>query len=108
MYSNDQAQIRQGLVSYVGAVIKSSPLEGKAARQSAAAILIEEALKIAQGEDGSLDFYVLKPLLRGTAHALNQRSEALTELPSSSEIKNTIKDYKTIVTRLERLVESVK
>jgi hypothetical protein len=107
MYSNDQVQIRQGLVSYIGAIIKTSNLEGRAARQNAAAILIEEALKIAQDNE-DLDFYVLKPLLRGNMFALNHRVNELAKLPATPEIKNTIKDYRTMVTRLERLVDSVK
>lgn len=106
MYSNDQVQIRQGLVSYIGAIIKSSPHEGRAAQQSAAAILVEEALKIAQdGEE--LDYYVLKPILRGAVFAINHRIRELSELPATQEVKNTIKDYKTVVTRLERLINSI-
>ncbi|PTY92986.1 hypothetical protein [Heyndrickxia sporothermodurans] len=106
-YSNDQVQIRQGLVSYIGALIKSSSFEGKAARQNAASILIEEALKLAQN-DNELDFYVLKPLLRGNVFALNHRINELSKLPASPEVKNTIENYKSIVAHLEQLVKSIK
>ena len=106
MYSNDQTQIRQGFVNYIGAIIKTSPFEGRAARQNAASILIEEALKLAQNEDKTMDIYVLKPLIRGMVLVLKQRHAELSQLPSR-EAKEKAKDYLRISEELEILIKSI-
>lgn len=103
MYSNDQTQIRQGLVSYIGAMVKSSPFEGKAARQNVAAALIEEALNIAK-EDMSYDTYVLKPLYRATSIALKDRVNDLSKIPSH-EAKEKVKQYEDIIKSLKLITE---
>lgn len=108
MYSNDEVQIRQGLVSYIGAIIKSSSLEGKAARQSAAAILIEEAIKLAQEDDNSLNLYVLKPLFRGNLFVLNQRYAELSKMPMTPEVRKALEEYKSAINFLEKLIENAK
>lgn len=108
MYSNDQIQIRQGLVSYIGAIIKSSPFEGRAARHNAAAILTEEAMKLAQNqENDELDFYVLKPLIRGNIHLLKRRLQELSKLPATQEVRKTIYDYQEVIKVLEKLISSL-
>lgn len=107
MYTSDQTQIRQGLVSYIGAIVKSSPFEGRAARHDAASILSEETLKLAQGDDETVDIYVLKPLLRATVFTLKQRSSELSELPNK-EARSRAIQYKKMSTELENLINSIK
>lgn len=106
-YSNDQVQIRQGLVNYIGALLKASPFSGKAARQGVASILIEESLKIAQDDEGLIDLYVAKPLLRATVHTLKQRCVELSKLPAP-EAKKKIQDYEVAIRELEILINSIK
>lgn len=107
MYSNDEVQIRQGLVSYIGAILSASPLEGRQARQHVVAILIEEALKLAK-QDNGLDIYALKPLLRGTLFVLKHRLSELSGLPRTKEIEKVIKDYESTIAHITTLIEKIK
>jgi hypothetical protein len=107
MYSNDQIQIRAGLVNYIGALAKSSPFKGKAAKQSVTSVLIEETLKLAQDENGVCDMYILKPMLKGTAFFLKQRVSELSKLPKSEAIETQVNSYKSTIEALENLVSMV-
>jgi hypothetical protein len=105
MYSNDQTQIRAGMVNYIGALIKSSSFEGRAAKQSVVAVLIEEALKLAKSEDQTVDLYVLKPMIRGMVFTLNQRVKELSKLPKNQESDSLINEYKTIISTFDKLLD---
>ncbi len=107
MYSTDITQIRQGLVSYIGAILKASSLEGRAARQDTAAVLVEESLKLAQEEDKTLDIFVLKPILRATSLVLKQRCSELSSLPGK-ETSTKSNEYQRIAKELDKLVASIK
>lgn len=114
MYSNDMTQIRTGLVNYIGAMIKATGYEGKAANQLVAAALIEEALKLSQIEDNSLcDLYVAKPILRANMFILKQRCVELSKLSSSLEaeakiaIATTIKRYEEIIQVYENMTKDL-
>lgn len=108
MYSNDITQIRAGLVNYIGAMIKASGLEGRAANQYVGAVLVEEALKLTQLEDNSpCDLYVAKPILRANMFILKQRCSELKKLINSLDaeakivVATTIKRYEEIVQTYE-------
>lgn len=106
-YSNDMTQIKMGLVNYIGALLKSSKFEERAAKQQVASILIEEALKLSRDEnDGPFDLYVLKPLLRATILLFKQRCNELSKLPSD-KVAEQIKSYKYTIEQLQKLVDMV-
>lgn len=113
MYSNDLTQIRTGLVNYIGAMLKATKLEGKAANQTVAATLVEEALKLTQVESSVCDLYVAKPILRANIFLLNQRCSELKKLMSTldGEVKITvatkIKRYEEIVLEYETMLKDV-
>ena len=65
---NRQAQLRQGLTQYVGAMLTNLSLEPRDASQVTAASLVEEATKLAKKEDDEVDFYIAKPLLRAVIY----------------------------------------
>lgn len=105
MYSNDYKQIRNGLVNYVGSLLKACPFDGeKASRQFVAATLIEEAM-ILMKDDNTFDMYVSKPLLRGNVVILENRKNALKELPQTSNVKETIKIYENNIEFLNSLIQ---
>lgn len=111
MYSNDMTQIRAGLVQYIGAMMKASGYEGKAANQIVAAALIEEALKLSQLEGNVCDMYVLKPLLRANIFVLKQRCVELKKIPVEAEAKiaiaTTIKRYEEIIQVYENMTKDL-
>lgn len=106
MYSNDQTQIRNGLINYIGSLLNSSCFDGKAAKQNVVSILIEEAMKLSQNEDGKFDMYALKPLLRGTNVLLEQRINELSKLPKNISVK-PIEDYNFIKDKLNKIISEI-
>jgi hypothetical protein len=104
MYSNDQTQIRAGLVNYLGALLKSSNFEGKAGKQEVVAIFIEEAMKLAQDENKILDMYVMKPMIKGMVFMLQQRIQELSKLPKNQQSESLMNDYKTVISTFEKLL----
>ena len=106
MYSNDLIQIRAGLVNYIGAMVKASGFEGKAASQIVAAALVEEALKLSQIENNEFDTYVLKPLFRASILVLTQRCDQLAVL-HSAEAKNKVRQYREIIKAYEEIIKNI-
>jgi hypothetical protein len=106
-YSNDQTQIRAGLVNYIGALIQSSHFEDRAARQEVASILIEEALKLAQDEKGIIDMFTVKPLLRGCTLVFEQRINELSKLPKNTQVEKLIEGYKKLADTIKEIVSVV-
>lgn len=102
-YSNDQTQIRAGLINYIGALLKASQFEDRAARQNVAAILVEETIKIAQDDNKVIDLYVIKPMIKGIVFTLQQRIQELSNLPKDQS-QQTIEEYKDIIKTFEKLL----
>lgn len=107
-YSNDQTQIRSGLVNYIGALVNSSPFEDRAARQNVASILTEEAIKIAQDKDGIIDLYTIKPLLRGCSLIFRQRCSELGKLPQKDKhLEEIIMKYNNLAEIIDGLISEI-
>lgn len=107
MYSNDYKQIRNGLVNYIGSLLKACPFEGeKASRQYVSATLIEEALELMKNDD-TYDMYIAKPLLRGNKVVLQNRRNEILKLPQTNGIKGTVKLYEDNIEFLNNLIESI-
>jgi len=107
MYSNDYKQIRNGLVNYIGSLIKASPFDGeKASRQYVAATLIEEALDLMKNDD-TYDMYIAKPLLRGNKIILQNRRNEILKLPQVQGTKDVVKLYEANIKFIDNLIESI-
>ena len=106
MYSNDMTQIRTGLVNYIGAMLKATNLEGKAANQTVAAILIEESLKLSQLEEDTCDLYISKPLLRGVVYILKQRCAQISMLRSMDATRK-VRQYRDMIQVFEELIKNI-
>lgn len=108
-YSNDQTQIRAGLVNYIGALLSASKFENeKATRHTVVALLLEEAMKLCKDNDGYFDMYVCKPALRMTSSIARQRVNLMDSLPKTSDVVSQIKTYKFINEELDRIIENTK
>lgn len=107
MYSNDFTQIRGGLVNYIGSALNAAPFQGKAGKQYVFAMLIEEAIKLAQEENGDIDLYTVKPLFRGCKIIFDKRKLALQSLPPSSAVNEQIAEYDKAINVLNGLIENI-
>lgn len=110
MYSNDQAQIRAGLVNYIGAMIKSSKFENeKAIRHSVVAILLEEAAKLCKDDEGTFDIFISKPILRLSSGIAKQRYNILSSTENKiPEMFLQMDKYNTIVELLDEIIKNTK
>ena len=107
MYSNDYKQIKNGLVNYVGSLLKACPFEGEnASRQYVAATLIEEALNLMK-EDETYNMYVSKPLLRANKIILENRRNELLNLPQTINVKDTVKQYEDNINFIKNLEDNI-
>jgi len=97
MYTNDQMQIRSGLVNYIGALMQSSVDDAPTSKQQVISILIEEAIKLSQDEDSLCDMHAIKPILRSVTFIFEQRKKALSELPQDKFILDTLERYDNII-----------
>lgn len=108
MYSNDNTQIRNGLTNYIGSLLKAVPFDGKASKQVVIAILIEEAFKLSLDENGEMDMYCLKPILRQTKIIFEKRKLSLQEMPQIQSVKKQIDDYTSNIEMLNELIKNIK
>lgn len=109
MYSNDQNEIRCGLVNYIGAILNSSPYDNpKAIKHNTVAVLLEEAMKLCKDQDGIFDMYTCKPFLRATLNIIKQRYNELTSLPNKTpEINKLTEKYLTMHDILEEIIKNI-
>lgn len=109
MYSKDFSVIKQGLTSYIGAMLEASNMEsGNMCRHNVVSILSEEALKLGREDDFSYNTYVLKPIIRATVFILDQRCKELSKIESNSSTEKVIQEYKSICNSLNNLLDITK
>lgn len=109
MYSKDFSTIKQGLTSYIGAILEASDIkDGNMCRHNAVSILAEECLKLSTEKDGSYNTYVLKPIIRATVFILDQRCKELSKIESNSNTEKVIQEYKSICNSLNNLLDITK
>ena len=111
MYSNDPKQIRNGLVGYIGALLKAVPYEEKPAKQLVVAALLEESMTLGlkNEENIEVDMYILKPFFRGCKTILEKRILELETISlSSKSINSQIDEYKNIISSLNKIIDSIK
>lgn len=99
--------VRNALTNFIGAMALAMPLEPKYTKQEIAAVLMEEALKLAQDENGVYDLFTLKPMLRAQIAVLKQRISELQQLPAAVA-KDQISLNEKIISEYERLINSLK
>ena len=80
--------IREGLIQFIGALLKNTSYEGAAARQIVCAALTEEALTLAT-QHNKIEYYSAKPILRATLLILDQRKKEYGMLLAGSPSPET-------------------
>lgn len=109
MYSNDQSQIKAGLVNYIGAMINSSKYDNdRAARHDVNALICEEILNMCKDKDGLYDLFICKPIFRSIINILRQRINYLKDYQQDVLVKDKINSYNLIISELEELLRVVK
>lgn len=109
MYSNDQTQIKAGLVNYIGAMISSSKYnDDRAARHDVNALLCEEILNLCKDKDDLYDLFICKPIFRTVINILRQRINCLKDYQQDVLIKEKINSYNLIIDELEKILKIVK
>lgn len=106
MYSNDQKQIRSGLVNYIGALFRSEKFSGRAGKQHVVGMLTEESMTIAKQDDGMVDYYIVKPILRATILIVKQRIMEM-EATNSKALAVAIANYKECEATLEKMLQQI-
>lgn len=86
---NRQAQIRQGLTQYIGAMLTNTELSHKDACQVVVAALVEEAVKLSMTQDG-VDFYIAKPLLRAIKYLYEQDLNKMAQEARKSGLEEQV------------------
>lgn len=111
MYSNDEKQIRAGLVNFIGSLLKASKETSnssyRAQQQNVASILTEETIKLSQDNDGLIDLYIVKPLIRGVSFVYGQRIKELKKLPQEAQVKEKIEFYESLIKALNDSISMV-
>ena len=101
--------MKNGLVNYVGAMLKAANFESeKAGRQFVAAALIEEAMNLMHDEDKTINMFVSKPLFRATSILLRERAKEMEPHAGNKAIANCIVQYTTESDALSKIAESIK
>lgn len=76
--ANREAELKQGIIQYIGAAAKDSGLDGDDAAQLAISMVTETSLELGKRDYG-YDFYVLKPIIRGAAFLLAEKARQIDE-----------------------------
>ena len=99
--------MRQALVNLFGGIAAelTKELSAKDSRQLIAGTTLEELLRFSQDEDGLVDFYAAKPILKACSFIFRQRAEAISSLGLSSEAQA---QYERLANELDALLEKIK
>jgi len=105
VYSNDYSQIKNGFINYLGACIQALPDNMNASAKSH--FLISEMMRqvtlMSQKEDGSIDLFIYKPVLRSVIYVLNiEINRMMSDRPYTQD---TIDAYKSIIDILQGIVD---
>ena len=108
--NTQKQQIRNGLVNYIGALVKALQYEKDMAKHIINSILIEEAINISkENKDNEINLFCIKPLFRGVMLILNNRCIELEKIKdTSSIIEAQIQDYKQVISILNKLLDNIK
>ena len=108
------AEIRSGLVQYIGAMLEGTMYEENAARQIVCASLLEEAINICTYTDDNntdkINLFAAKPILRASIIVLKQRKLDYDEYLNTvedEEMKNQIKNVTLVLDESIKLIESI-
>lgn len=117
-YDNDDnqkmAEIRSGLVQYIGAMLDNTIYKDNAARQIVCASLLEEAISICTSTDENnvtkINLFAAKPILRAAILILRQRKSDYDEYLSTVkdvEMQNQVKNVTLVLDESIKLIDNI-
>lgn len=117
-YDNDDnqkiAEIRAGLVQYIGAMLDNTIYKDNAAKQIVCASLLEEAINVCTSIDENnvtkINLFAAKPILRAAVIILKQRKSDYDEYLSTIEdieMQNQIKNVTLVLDESIKLIDNI-
>lgn len=108
-YSNDYGEIRKGFINYIGSAFNAIDGIDQVKKQQITAMLIEEAINLNKDNNGNLDLYGLKPLLKGCKYLCEKRILALEPYKNSrKELREQYINYSDLLKQVNPLIDNIK
>lgn len=113
MQTNEYPEIRNGLTNYLFACLKAidnkNELESKHILVS---ILEEEALKLAKNDNGNIELFAAKPMIKAVIQIFKNKTTELKSLRMednklNSQIAAQIESYESIIKLLESSIVKI-
>lgn len=92
--------IKESFYNFLGGLIDNSPYDERGSKQSAIALILEEIMSICK-EDGKIDFYSLKPVLRLSKNLISVYGENTPINLEKVECKNAVELIDTILNKIK-------
>ena len=106
---NNQLQIRNAFVNFIGAMINSSNFDNEqATKHSIVACLLQEIIPICKDNEEHYNMFIIKPLLRVLIDIFNDRVSLLLPYKDEQEVINKINKYLDIIDELEIIINNIK
>lgn len=86
---NINAEIRQSLVQFIGAMLQHSTYKGAQGRQVVCAAIAEEALRLVT-VNGKIEYFSAKPLLRAAVLILETKKKEYEDMLNDEEHRKQI------------------
>jgi hypothetical protein len=117
-YNNEDnqkmAEIRSGLVQYIGAMLDNTMYKNNAAKQIVCASLLEEAINVCTITDENnitkINLFAAKPILRSAVIILKQRKSDYDEYAGTindEEMLNQVKNVILVLDESIKLIDSI-
>ena len=107
--NNNQLQIRNAFVNFIGAMINSSNFDNEqATKHSIVACLLKEIIPICKDNEEHYNMFIIKPLLRVLIDIFNDRISLLLPYKDEYEVANKINKYLDIIDELEIIIDNIK
>ena len=106
---NNQLQIRNAFVNFIGSMINSSNFDNEqATKHSIVACLLQEIIPICKDNEEHYNMFIIKPLLRVLIDIFNDRVSLLLSYKDEQEVINKINKYLDIIDELEIIINNIK
>lgn len=109
--ANINAEIRQSLVQFIGALLSNSQYKGAQGRQVVCAALAEEAVKLVTVND-KIEIYSAKPLLRAANLILQSRKKEYEDMLGDDEHRKQIlavlRELRSAIKMISVIIDSTK
>lgn len=103
--------IKQELLQYIARLVETHPLQSnedpRAVRHDVAALLVEQALDLAD-EEGNYNLFIVKPLLKGALIVIKDRIKVIENQEQNSALIELREKYLQTTNTLEKILAVLK